>query len=966
MTDSAMMARLKAVFKSEGLRKRTKGCSLLALSRILPILLVAGLGPAPSAAQGGAALVSLPVTSGHRGDRVEVSVDLGDLASRPVAAAEIEVRFDAAVLALEGVVTEGTLSQDWLVEYKIRPEGATRVVHVGLSGIESAVADGAFFRLAFRVDDEAPFGAFSALEVVSAALEQPPVGDRLPVQRLSGTFRVGAPPVVWTNRGLTVDEGGSKSVATSELEVRDVDNEPAELVYRLETVPAVGNLFGSQGPLGQGNTFTQEEVDQGAVLYIHDGSETTGDAFAFVATDGNGEGLEGAFAIRVNPVNDRPELDPVGDLQANEGEIFELGVAAIDPDGTPLLSASGLPPFATFTDHGDGTGTLRLTPDFARAGVYADIGLVATDATDASLTDGETITITVIDVNRLPQALAGEEIEVPYTILGATPVTLDGTGSSDPDGDALSYRWLENDAQIATGPAPTVALALGNHTLILIVNDGALDSVPDQVEVRVVDTTRPVLALEGDNPLYLELDTPYEEPGAAAQDEVDGDLGAAVSAEGAVDEEVEGTYSVSYQVSDARGNAALPLVRTVHVVVTPNSYALIATNSMDIRARARVHDGFVGVVDFGETPLVGGRAELVVGTRTTTAEGVRVSAPRVRLKNRAIVAGTLIYTEQVFSARNVTIGEQQQVGPEYWPLFDDFGLPTFLSEAPGTRQIDVRRNQTVTLLSFNSIGAVRVRARATLILAGGEYSFSSLDIDSNASVVVQAPTVLRIAGAFSLGSGAYFGPEEGLVDPADIAVYVNGTQRRGSGGGDDDDDDDVEVRLTADVGASARFAGNLYAPNGTLHLRSRSESVGSFIARDLIVGTNAEVSLRSGWRTSGVQYRPPPLAATKPVARLPEPAIPEEGARLASFPNPFNPSTTLHYALPDFGPVQLTIYSALGQPVRVLVDRSQPAGRYRAAWDGRNESGRPVASGMYLAHLRGTGFQQVQKLLLMK
>jgi hypothetical protein len=919
-----------------------------------------GLAPAPVQAQG-AARLSLPTATGHRGARVEVPLQLSALAGRPLAAGEIQLRFDGNVIAFEEVVTTGTLSAGWLVEYHLQVAGASQTLRIGIAGLQSATADGDLLRLAFRIPAAAPFGGFSPLELVAARLEQDPAGALLAVQSSHGLVRVGAPPVLWVNAGLALDEGAAAPISADQLAVRDVDNPPAELVYALVSAPAAGTLSGPQGPLGQGQTFTQADIDQGALSYAHDGSETTADAFAFSVSDGQGQPLAGLFAIQVTPVNDPPVLLPVGALQVDEGQVLEVTVSASDPDDTPVLTVQGLPPFATFADRGDGTGLLRIAPGFNAAGVYTGI-VRATD--QAGLADSETLTLSVIDVNRPPVADAGADIRLPYVAVAATPVALDGTGSSDPEGQPLTYAWSENGTVLATGPTPTVNLALGTHRLALVVNDGVFASPPDEVVVQIVDGTPPVLTLLGDNPVVLELGTPYVDPGAAALDEVAGNLSGTISITGAVDVETEGTYARTYRVSDPAGNAAPPQTRAVQVVVTPNSYSLIATNSLEIRSRARVNAGFVGVVDFGQEPLIGGRAELVVGTQARTAESVRVSSPRVWLRNLAAIEGTLVYTEWVEPIRTVIVGEEVQVGEDYWPLFAGFGLPAFETGTPNNERIDVRSYRTQTL-GPGSYGTVQVRSRGTLVLSGGAYDMRRVEIGAQARVLVQAPTAVRVEERFNMGERSFFGPAGDDLDPADIRVYVNGTEQRGRG--DDDDDEGDRVALAADVGQRGTFAGNLYAPHGTIHLRERSAVLGSLIARDLIVGTDVQVSLRSGWRTPGVQYQPgPPPPLAKPA--VPAVALDEESGEgaLANFPNPFNPATTLRYALPISGPVKLTIYSALGQEVQVLVRDTQPAGIYAVEWDGRDEQGQAVASGVYLAELRTQQIRQVRKLLLMR
>ncbi|MCC7265347.1 MAG: tandem-95 repeat protein, partial [Candidatus Latescibacteria bacterium] len=86
----------------------------------------------------------------------------------------------------------------------------------------------------------------------------------------------------------------------------------------------------------------------------------------------------------------------------------------------------------------------------------------------------------------------------------------------------------------------------------------------------------------------------------------------------------------------------------------------------------------------------------------------------------------------------------------------------------------------------------------------------------------------------------------------------------------------------------------------------------------------------------------------------------------ANYPNPFNPSTTLRYDLDNLQEVRLTIYNAMGQQVRVLVDQAQGPGSYEVQWDGRDGSGQLVASGFYLYRLQAGDQVAVQKMLFAK
>ena len=85
-----------------------------------------------------------------------------------------------------------------------------------------------------------------------------------------------------------------------------------------------------------------------------------------------------------------------------------------------------------------------------------------------------------------------------------------------------------------------------------------------------------------------------------------------------------------------------------------------------------------------------------------------------------------------------------------------------------------------------------------------------------------------------------------------------------------------------------------------------------------------------------------------------------------NFPNPFNPETTIAYELPREAMVVLTVFSPTGQKVRDLVSDTQGAGYYKLDWDGLDDAGRAVSSGMYLCRLQAGEFVQTRKLVLVR
>ena len=158
-------------------------------------------------------------------------------------------------------------------------------------------------------------------------------------------------------------------------------------------------------------------------------------------------------------------------------------------DGDPDLSA-------------DETVTLSFKAKSNKNGANLDVDVfgaakVNYDDKDGNYAGSVNIPQAKINVNAPPVADAGPDKTVEQNSLGGASVTLDGSGSSDPDGDILTYKWTWAGGS-TPGVSPTVWLPLGTTTVTLVVNDGTLGSAPDTVDITVQDTTPPVITCPPD------------------------------------------------------------------------------------------------------------------------------------------------------------------------------------------------------------------------------------------------------------------------------------------------------------------------------------------------------------------------------------------------------------------------------------------------------------------------------------
>ncbi len=96
------------------------------------------------------------------------------------------------------------------------------------------------------------------------------------------------------------------------------------------------------------------------------------------------------------------------------------------------------------------------------------------------------------------------------------------------------------------------------------------------------------------------------------------------------------------------------------------------------------------------------------------------------------------------------------------------------------------------------------------------------------------------------------------------------------------------------------------------------------------------------------------------------PGLPTEFALHPNYPNPFNPSTTMAYDLPQAGPVALVVYDLRGRQVARLAEGRREAGYHQVTWAGRDAAGREMPTGIYIVRLTTPGNTKSIKMLLLK
>ncbi|GKS64187.1 hypothetical protein YTPLAS72_14910 [Nitrospira sp.] len=273
-------------------------------------------------------------------------------------------------------------------------------------------------------------------------------------------------PVLSTNTGSTVAEGGTDTIRSSELAVTDVEQGAAQLTYAIGTGPAYGRLELTTAPGVAVTSFTQADIDLNRLVYVHDGSETTSDNFTFAVSDGAG-GSSGpiTMTLTITPVNDAPTIVSNGggatasiNVAENVSAVTMVTGADVDlPAQTLTYSISGGVDQARFTINA-ATGALSFIapPDFEVATdangdhVYV-VQVQVIDSQGASTT--QTIQVTVTDVAEgLPPTPTVPPVLLPPAPPGPidpSPVPPSPPNPSDPPTDVLP------PSPVAPGPRAT-------------------------------------------------------------------------------------------------------------------------------------------------------------------------------------------------------------------------------------------------------------------------------------------------------------------------------------------------------------------------------------------------------------------------------------------------------------------------------------------------------------------------------
>lgn len=128
----------------------------------------------------------------------------------------------------------------------------------------------------------------------------------------------------------------------------------------------------------------------------------------------------------------------------------------------------------------------------------------------------------------------------------------------------------------------------------------------------------------------------------------------------------------------------------------------------------------------------------------------------------------------------------------------------------------------------------------------------------------------------------------------------------------------------------------------------------------------AEESKNAGFRFTRMEFNEIPMEVSALNEKLGARMMPKQYNLSQNYPNPFNPETIIDFELPEMNNVSIEIYTITGQLVRRLVNESKPSGFHSVVWDGTNDAGVKVSSGIYIYRMTAGSFSQIRKMVFLK
>ena len=640
----------------------------------------------------------------------------------------------------------------------------------------------------------------------------------------SGTvFTIGSHPVSCT----ATDEAGNVS-ATASFTVTVLDG-----VAPVVSVPAAVTVEATSAS-GATVTFSATASDNVDETLTTTCTPASGSAFALgntlvtcTATDSGGNTGTASFTVSVvdttAPTLSLPTIAPV--VSMTPTVVLTYTVTASDiVDGGVAATCSPASGSAFLV------GNTVVTCDVVDAH-----GNAATGSFTIKVNDGVSPVVTVTPAgNRTVEA----------TSSAGAVVTFAATATDNYDGARPVTCSPASGSMFPLGPATVVTCSATD-------SEGNVGTTT--FTVTVVDTTPPVLTLPAPITQAASASTGAAVTySASALDTVSGAVPVTCAPASGATFPV-GLTTVNCSTSDARGNASSGSF-TVTVTQAQSGIERFVAFSKDntrLKSQVTVVSGDVGA-NQRRTATHGHRREDEDGDRDDIT--VQLGEKSAMLDPTSRVVGDTVNLQSKAKVYNVVENflinrEATVLGTITRPMAIPFlTMPTFPTVTAGTTAVTVKKNAPRTLAA-GAYGAIKVENGATLILTGGLYQVLSIDVDPQGTILFRGASEVRVKTELETGSKAKLILDQTVsgLRASQIVFYVLGADANCSHHDRDDDGDD-NGPASVHIGQQNVLQANIYAANGTVWLKSKTQATGAFIGQHLRIGEKVTLTLDSAFR----------------------------------------------------------------------------------------------------------------------
>jgi hypothetical protein len=530
-----------------------------------------------------------------------------------------------------------------------------------------------------------------------------------------------------------------------------------------------------------------------------------------------------------------------------------------------------------------------------------------------------------------PTANAGPDQTVECTSPVGTDVQMDGSGSSDPDGDPLTYSWEAGGGVTFNDPSivnPVGNFPLGLNTVRLVVSDGMFNDT-DYVDIRIVDTTPPVITCPDDITIECmghcgtlendpQLDTFWAD--VSATDICD--LSPSI-----IDEIADGqclpkdTTEITFTATDPSGNSSSCTADVIVEDTTPPEITVEISRDVLWPPNHKMGTIFATVTV----------TDVCCPNPTYWLESITSNEPPNDKGDGATEADWNIINNDEFELRSERKGGGN--GRIY-------SIMHIAEDCDGNRDtsivyVEVPHDKSGVAISSSGFmpdgkSLITEKEKFAIIIPSLRGKLNATELDPKRVYIGNIRGVVRPMETKIIDIDGDGRDDLGLYYSTPAVMGLLRMSNEISG-------DPFDRKTTEPVGI------HYTTPKGKNYLVTNIFDLGSAVQMQNIVPRNSATS------EEAIVHETPNTTQITSI-----------------FPNPFQQSTTVGIHMENAAHVKLRVYDTRGVLVRTLTDHSLPSGPYHAVWDGKSEHGRRVATGVYFIRFTASSLDVTRKIVLLR